>query len=98
MKIGSIVLNSFLIFRGSSRDMDLETKIETYEDLTKDKSSDKYEYIFPSYKFSKRLPSSYNGNYEIVSQGNFKNYNTNIFEINSYPSIYVHQGIYQGSS
>ena len=43
------LLNSFLIFRGSSRDMDLETKIEAYEDLTEDKSGDKYEYIFPSY-------------------------------------------------
>ena len=74
------LLNSFLIFRGSSRDMSLETKIEAYEDLTKDKSSDKYEYIFPSYEFSKRLKSSYNGDYEIISKGNYKNYNTNIFE------------------
>ena len=74
------LLNSFLIFRGSSRDMDLETKIEAYEDLTKDKSSDKYEYIFPSYEFSKKLKSNYNGDYEIISKGNYKNYNTNIFE------------------
>ena len=49
------LLNSFLVFRGSSRDMDLKTKIEAYEDLTKDRSSDKYEYIFPSYEFSKRI-------------------------------------------
>ena len=28
--------------------MDVETKFEAYEDLTVDKSSDKYEYIFPS--------------------------------------------------
>ncbi len=74
------LLKSFLIFRGSSRDMNLETKVETYEDLTVDKSSDKYEYIFPSYKFSKRLPSNFNGNYEIISSGNYKNYDTNIFE------------------
>ena len=74
------LLNSFLIFRGSSRDMDLETKIEAYEDLTEDKSGDKYEYIFPSYEFSKRIKSNYNGDYEIVSKGNYKNYNTNIFE------------------
>ena len=60
--------------------MDLETKIEAYEDLTVDKSSDQYEYIFPSYKFSKRLPSNFNGNYEIISSGNYKNYDTNIFE------------------
>ncbi len=74
------LLNSFMVFRGSSRDMDLETKIEAYEDLTKDNSSDKYEYIFPSYEFSKRLKSNYNGDYEIISKGNYKNYNTNIFE------------------
>ena len=74
------LLKSFLIFRGSSRDMDLETKIEAYEDLTKDKPSDKYEYIFPSYRFSKIFTSNYNGNYEIISKGNYKNYNTNIFE------------------
>ncbi len=74
------LLKSFLIFRGNSRDMNFETKIEAYENLTKDKSSDKYEYIFPSYKFSKKLPSKFNGNYEIISSGNYKNYNTNIFE------------------
>ncbi len=74
------LLKSFLIFRGNSRDMNLETKVESYEDLTEDKSSDKYEYIFPSYKFSKRIPSSYNGDYEIISRGNYKNYNTNVFE------------------
>ena len=74
------LLNSFLIFRGNSRDIDLETKIESYEDLTVDKSSDKYEYIFPSYRFSKRLPSSFDGNYEIISSGNIKNYDTNIYE------------------
>ena len=74
------LLKSFLIFRGNSRDMSLETKIEAYEDLTKDRSSDQFQYIFPSYKFSKRFPSNYNGNYEIISRGNYKNYNTNIFE------------------
>ena len=74
------LLKSFLIFRGSSRDIDLETKFEVYEDLTEDNSSDKYEFIFPSYKFSKRIPSNYNGDYEIISRGNYKNYDTNIFE------------------
>ena len=74
------LLRSFLIFRGNSRDMNLETKVESYEDLTKDRSSDAYEYIFPSYEFSKRFPSNYNGTYEIISKGNYKNYDTNIFE------------------
>ena len=74
------LLNSFLVFRGSSRDVDLEAKVEAYEKLTVERSSDKYEYIFPSYKFSKRLPSNFNGNYEIISSGNIKNYDTNIYE------------------
>ena len=74
------LLESFLVFRANSRDMNLETKIEAYEDLTKDKASDRYEYIFPSFEFSKIFPSNYNGNYEIISRGNYKNYNTNIFE------------------
>ena len=47
------MLKSFLTFRGSNMDLDFEGKFEAYEDLTKDKSNDKYEYIFPSYKFSK---------------------------------------------
>ena len=35
--------------------MNLETKVEAYEDLTEDKTSDRYEYIFPSYSFTKRF-------------------------------------------
>ena len=89
------LLKSFLIFRGNSRDMNLETKIEAYEDLTEDKSSDRYEYIFPSYEFSKIFSSNYSGNYEIKSKGNYKNYDTNVFEkvlindlkFTSYPKI-----------
>ena len=30
--------------------------------------------------FQKRLPSSFDGNYEIISSGNIKNYDTNIYE------------------
>ena len=75
--------------------MNLETKIEAYEDLTEDKSSDRYEYIFPSYEFSKIFSSNYSGNYEIKSKGNYKNYDTNVFEkvlindlkFTSYPKI-----------
>ena len=43
-----------------------------HTNLTKDTSSDKYEYIFPSYEFSKRLKSNYNGDYEIKSKGIIK--------------------------
>ena len=74
------LLESFFTFRGSSRDMDLETNIKVYEDLTESNNNDKYEYIFPSYKFSRRFPSSYNGTYEFMSEGNYKNYDTDIYE------------------
>ena len=55
ININQSLLNSFLIFRGSSRDMNFETKFEAYEDLTNDISSDKYEYIFPITNFPKEL-------------------------------------------
>ncbi len=74
------LLESFFTFRGSSRDMDLETNIKVYEDLTESNNNDKYEYIFPSYKFSRRFPSNYNGTYELMSEGNYKNYDTDIYE------------------
>jgi len=74
------LLESFFAFRGSSRDMDLEANIQVYEDLTENNNSDKYEYVFPSYKFSKRFSSKYDGSYELMSAGNYKNYNTNIYE------------------
>ena len=70
------LLNSFLIFRGNKKDLALEAKIESYEDLTKEKSSDKYQYLLPSFEISK----NFNNNLNLVSNGYHKNYNTNIFE------------------
>ena len=70
------LLNSFLIFRGNNQDLYLEAKVESYEDLTKDKSSDKYQYLLPSFEISK----NFNNNLNLVSNGYHKNYNTNVFE------------------
>ena len=70
------LLNSFLLFRGNNQDLYLEAKVESYEDLTKDKSSDKYQYLLPSFEISK----NFNNNLNLVSNGYHKNYNTNVFE------------------
>ena len=66
-------------FNHTKDDLFFGFKASVYETLN-DSYDDKYEYIFPSYEFSKRIKSNYNGDYEIISKGNYKNYNTNIFE------------------
>ena len=70
------LLNSFLIFRGNKKDLTLEAKVESYEDLTKEKSSDKYQYLLPSFEISK----NFNNNLNLVSNGYHKNYDTNVYE------------------
>ncbi len=70
------LLNSFLLMKGSKENLYLEAKVEAYEDLTKDKSSDKYQYLFPSFELSK----IFNNNLNLVTNGYNKNYDTNIYE------------------
>ena len=70
------LLNSFLIFRANKQNLSVEAKVESYEDLTKESSSDKYQYLLPSFEISK----NFNNNLNLVSNGYHKNYDTNIFE------------------
>ena len=70
------LLNSFLSIKGNNKDLYVEAKVEAYEDLTKEKSSDKYQYLLPSFEISK----NFNNNLNLVSNGYHKNYDTNIFE------------------
>ena len=72
----SSLLNSFLSLKANKEDLFLEARFESYEDLTKEKSSDKYEYLFPSLELSK----SFNNNLNLTSTAYNKNYDTNIFE------------------
>ena len=53
-----------------------------YEDLTVTNDNDKYQYIFPDFNFSKNiiLDQSYNGNYQFLSNGFQKVYETNKYE------------------
>ena len=52
-----------------------------YEDLSK-KQSDRYQYIFPDFNFTKNIniDDSYNGNFEFSSSGFQKLYDTNKYE------------------
>ena len=70
------LLNSFLLIKGNNKDLYFETKVEAYEDLTKENSSDKYQYLLPSFEISK----SFNNNLSLESNGYHKNYNTDVFE------------------
>ena len=70
------LLNSFLSIKGNNKDLYIEAKVEAYEDLTKEKSSDKYQYLLPSFEISK----NFNNNLNLVSNGYHKNYDTNVFE------------------
>ena len=59
----------------------LDTSIRLYEDLSKEKN-DRYQYIFPDFNFSKNinLDESYNGNFQFLSSGFQKIYETNKYE------------------
>ena len=46
------LLNSFN-FKGNNKNLYLEAKVESYEDLTKESSSDRYQYLLQVLKFLK---------------------------------------------
>ncbi len=60
----------------------IDTKVKLYEDLSKE-DNDKYQYIFPDFNFSKNinLDESYNGNFQFLSTGFQKVYETNKYEV-----------------
>ncbi len=59
----------------------LDTSFKIFEDLSRN-YHDRYQYVFPDFKFSRNLsiPKNYNGKFDFESYGYNKNYNTNILE------------------
>ncbi len=58
-----------------------DSTFKLYEDLSKE-DNDKYQYIFPDFNFSKivDIDKNYNGNFQFLSSGFQKVYDTNTFE------------------
>ena len=72
-------LNSILNFKADKENLSIETSIEAYEDLTKNKSSDKYEFVYPNVKVLKTFDTndSLNGRLSLATTGNQRKFNTN---------------------
>ena len=77
----SNLLTSFVEVSGYNDDTSFDVGFSSFEDLNK-VSSDRFEFIYPSYNFSKILDTDdrYDGNFTFNTSGFIKNYDTNIFE------------------
>ncbi len=75
------LLNSFAKFDLNSDDLNIFAEIAAYEDLTKEKNSDKFQYILPNFTISKLLSnnsdSKGNLNYKVSGSNQKKNTNVN---------------------
>ena len=75
------LLHSYAKYGSKNDNFDFNISAAIYEDLSKSKA-DRFEYIFPSYGFSKTLElNSLDGNFNFNSRGHAKNYDTNINEV-----------------
>ena len=76
------LLENSLIFNLYSENLSIDSSLIVYEDLTKEKNSDKFEYILPKINLVKRFDNrtNLNGNFIIESESLIRNYQTNVFE------------------
>jgi len=76
------LLNSYLNFDASKEDLDISIDFQVYEDLSIERDSDKYQYIYPSFSISKTLDTSFNeyGSFNYQASGVQKKSSTNISE------------------
>ena len=76
------LLNSYLKFDASSEDLDIFAELAAYEDLTKERNSDKFQYILPNFTISKLLTNNPNskGRLDYKISGSSQKKSTNISE------------------
>jgi LPS-assembly protein len=81
IKDTSVLTSQLKLKKEFDENTNLNTSFNIYEDLSK-KDSDRYQYIFPDFSFSKKIEISedYNGNFNFTSFGYQKNYETNKYE------------------
>ena len=77
----SLLTSYFKISKEIDDDTNLNSTLRLYEDLSKE-DSDRYQYIFPDFNFSKeiKLDEEYNGRFNFLSSGFQKIYDTNKYE------------------
>ncbi len=75
-------LNSFLNFDANKEDLDISVDFQVYEDLSVEKGSDKYQYVYPSFSISKTLDTAFNqfGSFNYQASGFQKTNDTNVSE------------------
>ena len=75
------LLNSYVKFDSSKEDLDIFAEMSVYEDLSKEKNSDKFQYILPNFTISKLLSDNSNLkgdlNYEVSGSNIKKDTNVN---------------------
>ena len=76
------LLNSFVRYEAFTDDVDFSLEVASYEDLTKEKNSDKYQFIFPSFKLSKifSINKDIKGDLKFDASGASQKRDTNITE------------------
>ena len=73
-------LNSKINFQGSNDDLDFSISTEIYESLSKEKDSDKYEFILPNFNITKNIDTGLDGFLTLTNTGYNKLFNTNVNE------------------
>ena len=73
------IMSNYLDFNMSKEDLDIELEFNIYEDLSKNNTSDKFEYIYPNFIINKNLTTSLDSvgdlNYQV--SGTQRKYETN---------------------
>ena len=89
------LLNSYAKFDASREDLNIFAELAAYEDLTKEKNSDKFQYILPNFTISKLLNNSpeVKGSLNYKISGSSQKKNTNVSE-----SLLINDLIYKSNS
>ena len=76
------LLNSYIKFNATGDDYKIFSEMSVFEDLSKTKSSDKYQYIFPNFSISKLLKTkkNINGKLNFKTSGSNRKKETNVEE------------------
>ena len=72
-------LNSYIEFEESNENSTFRSSFEIFEDLTL-KSSDSYEFVYPSVNYTSKLNTNLNGNLNLDITGYQKKYQTNRYD------------------